>query len=74
MDRVCDCVLRILVWGSLVAVQVDAATGRLSVTGYDAQTWVGGVTEFDGRSGRVLMGAGNVSSVVVADPRSAALC
>jgi len=67
-------VLRALpVAGSPVAVRVDAATGRLSVTGYDTQTSVGSAAELDGRSGRVLLGAGKGSSVVVADPGAAAL-
>ncbi len=67
-------VLRTLpVAGSPIAVRVDASTGRLFVTGYDAQTSVGGVAEIDGRSGRVLMGAGKASSAVVADPRTGAL-
>ncbi|MDQ2828062.1 MAG: YncE family protein, partial [Chloroflexota bacterium] len=67
-------VLRALpVAGSPLAVRVDAATGRLYVMEYDANTSVGGLTVLDVRNGRVLMGAGKASSVVVADPRAAAL-
>ena len=67
-------VLRALpVAGGPVAVRVDAATGRLYVTGYDANTSVSGMTVLDARDGRVLMGAGKASSVVLTDPRGAAL-
>jgi len=54
-------VLRALpVTSSPVAVRVDAATGRLYVTGFDANTSVGGLTVLDVRDGRMLMGAGKI--------------